>query len=86
MKRQDIITLVIIAFITGMISMILAGVLFSGPKKDKSVPAVEGFDTSLPDVKHNPRLNKIFNENALDPTQPVQIGPAENTKPFNSPQ
>lgn len=84
MKKNDLITLVIIGVVTGIFAMIISGLLFSPPKKDKSVPMVEAFETSLPDVKNNPKFNRIFNEKALDPTQPVQIGPAENTKPFNS--
>ncbi len=85
MKRKDIVVLIAVAAITGFISLIIASIFFSVPKKQSSkVPAVNTITTSLPDVKNDPNYQSIFNSNALDPAQPVQIGNTQNNAPFNS--
>ncbi len=86
MKRQDAILLIGVAIITGIISLIISGLLFNGPKRDSKVPSVDSLETSLPDIKNDSDYSSFLNEQALDPTQPVQIGPAGNNVPFNSSQ
>ncbi len=85
MKRKDIAVLIGVGVITGFISLIIASILFSVPKKQSSkVPAVDTITTSLPDIKNDPSYQPIFNSNAYDPAQPVQIGNTQNNTPFNS--
>lgn len=86
MKRKDLILIVIVAVITGLISIILSSLFFNPPKKDSKVPVVEPLSTTLPDIKNDPNYNSFLNEQSLNPAQPVQIGPAGNTVPFNSTQ
>lgn len=86
MKQKDVVLIVAVAVITGLISMILSGLFFNPPKKDSKVPVVDDFTTSLPDIKNDPSYSNFLNEQALNPAQPVQIGPAGNTVPFNSSQ
>jgi hypothetical protein len=45
-------------------------------------PVVEKIPSSLPDVKNDSNYNSFINSNALDPTQPVQIGNTQNKNPF----
>lgn len=86
MKRRDVASLAVVAIITGFISMIIAGILFNIPKNQSSkVPAVDPIVTSLPDIKNDSNYQPIFNSNAYDPAQPVQIGNTQNTTPFNNP-
>lgn len=80
------IALATVAVIAGLISMLLASIFFSPPKKDAKVPTIEPMKTSMPDIRNDPNYSSIFNENALDPTLPVQIKPEDNTTPFNSSQ
>ncbi len=86
MKQKDIILIVTVAIITGIISMIVSGLFFGPPKKDSKVPVVDELSTSLPDIKNDPNYSSFLNEQALNPAQPVQIGPAGNSVPFNSNQ
>lgn len=86
MKQKDIMLIIAVAVITGIISIILSSLFFSPPKKDSKVPVVDSLTTSLPDIKNDPNYNSFLNEQALNPAQPVQIGPAGNTVPFNSSQ
>ena len=86
MKRTDILTLIGIGLITGLVSLIISGIVFNPPKKDMKVPSVDTLTTSFPDVANDPSYNNFLNEQALDPTQPVQIGQGQNRAPFNSSQ
>jgi hypothetical protein len=82
MKQKDILTLVVTGVITAIFSSIVSMVVFSPPKHDAQAPAVEAISNSMPDIKNDPDYNSIFNDKALDPAQPVQIGGNENTTPF----
>lgn len=85
MKRKDMAMLVVVALITGMISLLITNVIFSVPKdRGAKVPTVDVMPTALPDVKNDPAYKSFLNANALDPTQPVQIGNSQNSTPFNS--
>lgn len=86
MKHKDIMLIAGVAVITGIISIILSGIFFNPPKKDSKVPAAESLPTSLPDIQNDPTYSSFLNEQALNPAQPVQIGPTGNTVPFNSNQ
>lgn len=86
MKRKDILLIIGVAFITGLISLVLSGIFFNPPKKDSKVPLVDSLTTTLPDIKNDPSYSSFLNDQALNPAQPVQIGPAGNTVPFNSNQ
>ena len=85
MKRKDIMMLVVVALITGIISLLITNVIFSTPKdRGAKVPTVGVMPTALPDVKNDPAYKAFLNSNAIDPTQPVQIGNSQNSTPFNT--
>jgi len=85
MKRKDIFTLLIVAVITGFVSLIITNIIFSVPKdRSAKVLKVDVLPTSLPDVKNDPSYQAFLNSSALDLTQPVQIGNSQNTTPFNN--
>ncbi len=87
MKRDDIAKIVVVAGISALISVVIAGAIFNSPAKhDKKVPVVSTISTTFPDVANDPNYNGIFNSKAIDPTQPVQIGNSQNTSPFNGSQ
>lgn len=84
MKKQDIIRLAVVAILAGLLSLIVTNIIFSVPKDRKSeVPAVQAMPTSLPDIQHDPSYTSFLNTNALDLTQPVQIGGSQNNSFFN---
>jgi len=87
MKREDIIKIGLVAGISAIISLVIAVAMFNSPAKhNQKVPVVQPITTSFPDVANDPSYNVIFNSNALDPTQPVQIGNSQNTSPFTGSQ
>jgi hypothetical protein len=84
LKRQDKLLLVTAAIVAAFISLLLSHLLFNSPEKhNEKVPVVQSIVTSFPDIKNDPAYNVIFNSNALDPTQTVQIGGSNNAAPFN---
>ena len=87
MKRDDIIKIVLVAGISAIASLIIAGAIFNSPAKhNQKVPQVTAISTTFPDVANDPNYTGIFNSNALDPTQPVQIGNSQNSAPFSGTQ
>lgn len=75
----------IIVFIAIIISSILSNAIFNPSKKrSASIPVVQPISSSFPDVKSDPTYNTIFNSQALDPTQLIQIGTSQSNTPFNS--
>ena len=87
MKQNDIIKVVLVAGFSAIISFVIAGAIFNSPAKhDQKVPVVQSINPAFPDVANDPSYNVIFNSNALDPTQNVQIGNSQNTAPFTGSQ
>jgi len=88
MKRTEMIRLVLIAIVAGLFSFVVSGALFSSPaKRTANVPVAQPLSTSFPDVTNDPNYSSFLNPNALDPTQPIQIGTGQqNTTPFNQSQ
>lgn len=83
MKRKDLLLLISVAVGTGVISLIIAGLLFAPKRLSTKVPVVKPIDSSFPDVVNDPTYNSFLNSNALDLTQPVRIGNNQNQAPFN---
>ena len=78
MKRKDVALVLIIAFITGTISFVVSGSLFSNTAATHQQAAVVDVISPtfpLPSVQY-------FNSNSIDPTQLIQIGNNNNTNPF----
>ncbi len=87
MKAKDISSLVVIAIIAAVMSFILANLIFPSPAGQTSqVPVVPDIPTAFPDIYNDPVYHQFLNKNGLDPTQPVNIGNANNNQPFNSSQ
>lgn len=80
MKQKDFVVIGVTVFVTGLISyFICSKFLFSGSTHGQKVEVVEAITSSfsLPD-------KKIFNSDAIDPTQLIQIGPNSNDQPFTT--
>ena len=85
MKQKDYMTLGIIIFIATIFSVILSGKIFSSTKNhDLKAPEVQEISSQFPDIKNDPAYNTVFNNNALNPTQLIQIGTNQNPATFNS--
>lgn len=79
MKQKDILLLVVVVFISGVVSVTASKFLLGGSnKKHEQVEVVEAIssDFKQPDSKY-------FNKNSIDPTQVIKIGDNTNNQPFN---
>jgi hypothetical protein len=78
MKQKDIALILIVAIISGVLSVLITSNVFVGKKgkdlKAENVSAITA-EFKKPD-------DKIFNENAINPTQLIQIGDNNNPNPL----
>lgn len=78
MKQKDILTLVAIAIVSGAISFALSSTfLTSSSNRSVEVEVVEKLSTNF---ERPP--NEYFNEQAINPTRIIEIGPNQSTEPF----
>lgn len=79
MKQKDVALIIVIAVISGIISVFISKAIITPPKnRQEKVEVVEAFSTDFPKPD-----TKYFNSAAIDPTQIITIGKDTNTKPFN---
>lgn len=78
MKQKDIAVIIIIVFVTGILSFFISSALFTSPKNLKTeVEVAEPISAEFgqPDKKY-------FNKDSVNPTQTITIGDGENQQPF----
>ena len=79
MKQKDVAMIMVIAFVSAIISLVASRLLFTAPQNQEQqvevVPAITA-DFPAPDSRY-------FNSNSIDPTQLIQIGNNNNTNPFD---
>lgn len=79
MKQKDIMLIVVVAIVSGVISIALSKVLIAPAKnRQQTVEVVEPISATFnqPDAKY-------FNTNSIDPTLLITIGNSNNSQPFN---
>ncbi|OGL34564.1 hypothetical protein A3F65_02895 [Candidatus Saccharibacteria bacterium RIFCSPHIGHO2_12_FULL_47_16b] len=86
MKRRDVILISSAALIAATIALAVSNLVFNAPSSRSQVPVIEKINPNFPDVKNDSAYSSFLNRNALDPTQPIQIGNTKNTSPFNPSQ
>ncbi len=80
MKQKDVTLIVIIAFLSAIVSFILSGKIFVTPaNRQQPVEVVDNISTQfkLPDSRY-------FNTNSINPTVTSQLGTDTNQNPFNN--
>ena len=80
MKQKDIITLMVVAFFSLVLSIVVSNLIFSKTSNlTQQVDIVPVISTkfSIPNAK-------FFNNNSIDPTQIINIGPSNNQQVFNN--
>ena len=78
MKQKDILTIVVVVIVSVVFSFILSNALISTPKnRQQKVEIVEKINDEFirPDSKY-------FNDQAINPTQKIQIGDSTNNNPI----
>lgn len=79
MKQKDIALILVVIFISVVVSLFISNKIFASPKnRQQQVDVVQSItdDFSQPDKTY-------FNSNSIDPTQPITIGQNANSNPFN---
>ncbi|MFO0881876.1 MAG: hypothetical protein U0491_00295 [Candidatus Saccharimonadales bacterium] len=80
MKQKDIVLILVVAFVSGVLSFVLANLLFGGEKSyNLKAPTIDAIsaDFKQPNTTY-------FNSNALNPTKNIVIGDSTNNQPFKS--
>lgn len=78
MKQKDVALIIVVAFVSAIISFVVSRFLFVTPQnRQQQVEVVQGLSASFssPDSRY-------FNSNSIDPTQLTQIGNTNNPNPF----
>lgn len=79
MKQKDVAMIIVIAFVSAIISLVVSRLLFTTPRnQQQQVEVVPAITASFPAPD-----SRYFNSNSIDPTQLIQIGNNNNTNPFN---
>jgi hypothetical protein len=78
MKQKDVAMIIIVVFVSGIISFVVSGKFFVASNVKQKVETV---DTLSSDFANPDPL--YFNKNSIDPTQLIHIGTGSNPNPFN---
>lgn len=78
MKQKDIALIVIVAVVAGVFSIVITSTVFVGKKgKELKAETVSSISSEFKQPDKN-----VFNQDALNPTQLIQIGENNNPKPL----
>lgn len=79
MKQKDIALIVVIVFLSAIISLFVSKTLFASPKnRHQNVEVVNPIDTKFPQPD-----KRYFNSQSFDPAQPIDLGQNANPDPFS---
>ena len=83
MKRQQLVVIVAVGLVSALLSIVISGTVFGTPKKNPiKVPVVQKISSDFPNPKNDENYSKIYNTNAINPTQLIRIGNSNNSVPF----
>ena len=80
MKQQSIALVVVVVFISAILSLVVSNYVFASPKnRQQQVEVVDPISSTFttPDQTY-------FNATSIDPTKLITIGPSANPNPFNA--
>ena len=79
MKQKDIAVIIIIAFISAIVSFVVSNKLFVTPSnRQQKAEVVDSIDASF-----NKPDQKYFNSSSINPTRPSGVGGDTNQDPFS---
>lgn len=80
MKQKDIALILVIVFVSGVVSFFVSNVIFTSPKnRQQQVEVVQPISSAFPQPS-----SQYFNNKAFDPTKLITIGQNATTDPFSS--
>lgn len=78
MKQKDVAIIIIIAFFSGMLSLVVANYTFGSQKnRQQTAEVVDVIDSTFPAAD-----KRYFNDASVDPTWSITIGDNNNQDPF----
>lgn len=79
MKQKDIVTILVVVFISAIASFFITGKVIVASSGHQKAPVVDSVNATFtqPDSKY-------FNKNSIDPTQLIHIGTSSNSNPFSA--
>lgn len=78
MKQKDVALILVISFISVVLSLVVSNMVFGSNKKTLTADVVTAITPEF-----NEPDKKYFNEQSVDPTQIIRIGDNANQQPFN---
>ena len=80
MKQKDIALIIVIIFVSALVSWFVSNAIFASPKdRQQEVEVVQPITTDFPQPDTH-----YFNNTAIDPTRTITIGQNNNSDPFSS--
>jgi len=80
MKQKDLAIIIVIIFISAVVSIFISKAIIAPPKnRQQKVEVVGAISSDFPQPE-----SKYFNLSSVDPTQLITIGTNSNPQPFNS--
>jgi hypothetical protein len=80
MKQKDMLLILVIIFISAIMSLVVSKAIFTSPKnRQQQVEIVHPITSDFPQPDSH-----YFNSSAFDPTQPITTGQTANPNPFNT--
>lgn len=80
MKQKDIALIVVIVFISAIVSLFVSKAVFASPKnRQQQVEVVQPITSDFPAPD-----SRYFNTQAFDPTKVITIGQNANPNPFST--
>lgn len=81
MRQKDMMVILAVAIFSAVLAVVVTKMLFSKPQnRQVEVEIVAPISAEFPDPD-----KRFFNQNAIDPTQAIQIGNSNNPDPFRGP-
>lgn len=79
MKKQDIAIIILIVAISALAAYLIGRAIVGDPQQQAvQVPTVEAVSTNVEEPD-----NRVFNDNAINPTVEINIGDSSNRQPFS---
>lgn len=80
MKQKDISLIIIVSFISAVLSVFISNMIFSSPKnRQEKVEIIDKITADFPKPD-----SKYFNDKSINPTVVIPIEPSTNERPFNN--
>lgn len=80
MKQKDILTIAVVAIVSGVASFFISNAFFSTSEdRSQEVEVIDAISSEFPTPN-----SRYFNAESVNPTQQVEIGTDSSDNPFNS--